>query len=123
VDERHKPIVLRYVLLVDDTTGRLNTLVWALERQSDGKYSSPLGAIQWLPPNLTDDCILHVDGREFSLGQPTEKAFAMTMAPKGKKEIKVSDDLKSLVSQRRFTTTKAAELESKLRQALQNEEK
>jgi hypothetical protein len=119
LDGKHKPIVLRYAILVEERTGRLNALVWPLARAEDGKYSGPIGAIQWLPPNLTGDCVLHVDGREFSLGQPTEKAFAMTAPPKGRKEIKVGDDLKSLIARPRFSATTAAELESKLRQVLQ----
>jgi hypothetical protein len=119
VEDKHKPIVLRYVVLVEERTGRLNTLVWALGREADGKYSDPIGAIQWLPPNLTGDCILHVDGNEFSLGQPTEKAFAITAPPKGQKEIKVSDDLKPLLARPRFSSATAAELETKLRELLQ----
>lgn len=120
VEGKHKPVALRYAVLVEERTGRLNTLVWALGREEDGKYSGPLGAIQWLPPNLTGDCMLHVDGSEFSLGQPTEKAFAMTSPPRGQKEIKVGDDLRSLVNRPRFSSATAGELEGKLRQALQH---
>jgi hypothetical protein len=116
VENKHKPVVLRYALLVDERRGRLNALVWALGRE-DGKYSGPLGSIQWLPPDLTGDCILHVDGNEFSLGQPTEKAFAATSPPKGDKEIAVGTELKPLAARPRFSTAAAAELESKLRQA------
>lgn len=118
VDGKHKPIVLRYAVLIDAQSGRLNTLVWALSREA-GRYDGPLGAIQWLPANLTSDSLLHVDGDEFSLGQPTERAFAITTPPKGEKEIAVSDDLKALAARARFSTEAAAELESKLRQALQ----
>ncbi|MGH7225356.1 MAG: hypothetical protein ACRELF_19210 [Gemmataceae bacterium] len=119
VDGKHKSIVLRYAVLVEERSGRLDTLVWALSREDGGKYSGPIGAIEWLAPNLTDDCVLHVDGNEFSLGQPTEKAFAITELPKGRKEIKVGDDLKPLVARPRFSTATAAELETKLREALQ----
>ena len=119
VDGKHDPIVLRYAILVEEQSGRLHTLVWALGRADGGKYSGPLGALECLAPNLTGDCVLHVDGNEFSLGQPTEKAFAITAPPKGQKEIKVGDDLKPLVSRSRFSTTTAAELETKLREALQ----
>jgi hypothetical protein len=118
VDDKHKPIVLRYAVLVEERSGRLNTLVWALRHEEDGKYGEPIGAIEWLAPNLTGDCVLHVDGNEFSLGQPTEKAFAITAPPKGQKEIKVGDDLKRLLSRPRFSTATAAELETKLREAL-----
>lgn len=118
VDGKHKPVVLRYALLVQKRTGRLNALVWVLGRKADGKYSGPIGAIQCLPANLTGDCVLHVDGNEFSLGQPTEKAFAITGPPNGKKEIKIDDYLKPLAARPRFTTATAAELESELRQAI-----
>lgn len=118
VEGKHKPIVLRYAVLIEEATGRLHTLVWALIRE-DGKYSGPIGAIQCLPPNVTSDSVLHVDGDEFSLGQPTEKAFALTAPPKGEKEIAVSDALKPLASRARFLTATAAELESKLRDAIQ----
>lgn len=118
VEGKHKPIVLRYALLVELQSGHLNALVWALARAEDGKYSRLVGAIQWLAPNLTGDCVLHVDGSEFSLGQPTERAFAITAPPKGQKEIKVGDDLKPLLARPRFSTTTAAELETKLREEL-----
>jgi hypothetical protein len=118
LEGKHKPVVLRYAVLVEEKTGRLNTLVWVLARAEGGKYSGPVGAIQWLPPNLTGDCLLHVDGGEFSLGQPTEKAFAMTAPPKGQQEIRVGEDLKPLTARPRFSATTAAELESKLREAL-----
>lgn len=118
-EEEHKPIALRYVLLLDASSGRLDTLVWVLDREERGTYSGPVGAIQWLPPNLTGDCVLHVDAREFSLGQPTEKAFAMTGPPKGEKEIAFPADLKPLSVRKRFTASMAAELETKLRQAIQ----
>jgi hypothetical protein len=117
-DEQHKPIALRYAVLVDESSGRLDTLVWVLDRDERGGYSGTTGAMQWLPQNLTGDCILHVDAREFSLGQPTEKAFAMTGPPKGKKEIAIGDDWKPLSVRSRFTATMAAELEKKLRQTL-----
>ncbi len=118
VDDKHKPIVLRYGILVEERTGRLDTLVWAVGRDADGKYGDSIGPIQWLPANLTGDCILHVDGNEFSLGQPTEQAFAITSVPKGQKDITIGDDLKPLAARPRFSSATAAELESKLRRAM-----
>jgi hypothetical protein len=116
--QRHRPIVLRYAVLVEGRTGRLETLLWVLDREERGTFSGPTDPIRWLPHNLLGDCILHVDAGEFSLGQPTEKAFAMTDAPKGQKEIAADDDLKPLLARRRFSTALAADLEAKLRQAL-----
>ncbi len=117
VDSKHKPIVLRYAVLVEERTGHLDTLVWPVSRDADGKYGESLGAIQWLPANLIGDCVLHIDGNEFSLGQPTERAFAIIAPPKGQKDIQIGDDLKPLAARPRFSVATAAELESKLRQA------
>ena len=116
--ERHRPIVLRYAVLIDSGTGRLETLLWVLDREERGTFRGPTEPIQWLPHNLVGDSILHVDAGEFSLGQPTEKAFAMTNAPRGEKEITPGDDLKPLLARRRFSTALAADLEIKLREAL-----
>ncbi len=118
VEGKHKSVILRYALLLDERAGTLKPLVWALERDGD-KYSGPVGPIQCLPPNLTGECVLHVDGNEFSLGQPTEKAFAAIAPPKGDKEIEAGDDLKPLASRPRFSTAAAEELESTLRKAIQ----
>lgn len=118
VDGKHKPIVLRYAILVDERTGCLNTLVWPLGREADGGYSGPLGPLQWLPPNLTDDCVLHVDGGAFRFGQPTERAFAILAPPHGKKEILIEDKWKSLASRPRFSSAAAAELGANLRAAI-----
>jgi hypothetical protein len=117
-DKRHKPVVLRYAVLVEERTGRLDTLVWVLDRAEGDKYAGPVGAIRLLSPNQLEDCVLHIDAREFSLGQPTEQAFAMIEAPKGRKEIAVGADLKPLAVLPRFSTEVAAQLEGKLREAL-----
>ncbi len=100
------------------TTPVKTCFAMAVGHDADGKYGDSIGPIQWLPANLTGDCILHVDGDEFSLGQPTERAFAITSPPKGQKEITISDDLKPLAARPRFSPATAAELESKLRQAI-----
>jgi hypothetical protein len=118
VDRKHKSIVLRYAVLVEERSGRLHTLVWAIGCEDDGKYGEAIGVMQCLPANLTGDCVLHIDGNEFSLGQPTERAFAITAPPKGQKEIQISDNLKPLAARPRFSSATAAELESKLREII-----
>jgi hypothetical protein len=80
----HRKVILRYVFLVDQRTGRLDTLVWRIDLDGRGSYEGAVGAIQWLPPQLMMDAVLHIDVREFHLGVPSERAFAVTKLPQGK---------------------------------------
>ncbi|MCS6849616.1 MAG: hypothetical protein NZ700_00425 [Gemmataceae bacterium] len=114
---RHVPVTLRYALVLDPTNGRLDTLLWQLEGQGRGGWaiSSPL---EWLPPNKIEDCVLHVDGNEFTLGAPSEMAFAMVAMPKGHKQLPWTEPLQAVAATSRFAAESARSLEAQLREAL-----
>lgn len=112
VQGKHRPVVLRYALLVDAHTGKLETLVWLRDPQTQ--------TIEWLPPNKNEDCILHVDGNEFVLGQPTENAFAMISLPKGQKQLAMPEEIRNIQCLPRLTAAQAHVLEFKLRELLVN---
>lgn len=125
IDQQHADIVLRYVLLVDGRTGRLDTLVWALpaEQSSTESKAAPLSNVEWLPPSMLEECVLHVDKREFVLGIPSERAFAIVCPPQGERRWELIDllperELRAAACQRRFTPETAAALERALREAL-----
>lgn len=42
-DGKHNPVVLRYAVLVDERSGRLNMLLWVLDRTERGEYGGPAG--------------------------------------------------------------------------------
>jgi hypothetical protein len=65
-----------------------------------------------------EDCVLHVDAGEFSLGVPSESAFALDRIPQGQKRLAVAEDLKPLAGRMRLTEDMAGQLETKLRAAL-----
>jgi hypothetical protein len=115
---RHRPVILRYALLVDAQTGRLDTLLWLIDRDNRGGYVGPSSPMQWLPPNKIQDCEMHVDAGEFTLGVAAEDAFAIMHIPRGVKEIPFSDDLKGLAAQPRLSAGMATAMEGKLREAL-----
>jgi hypothetical protein len=117
-DGKHRPVVLRYAVLVDAASGRLDTLLWVIDRDERGGYVGVSGAMEWLPPNKMEDCVLHVDASEFSLGVPSENAFALDRIPQGQKQLAVTDDLKLLAARMRLTEDMAGQLETKLRAAL-----
>ena len=99
---RHRQVVLRYALLVDPATGRLETFLWLIDQDESGNYAAaPAGEIEWLPPSKLEDCILNVDAREFNaLGMPTETAFAITNIPQGKKKLAFPETLKATAASR-----------------------
>jgi hypothetical protein len=117
-DGRHRPVMLRYALLVEAATGNLETLLWLIDLDAKGGYLGASGPIEWLPPNKHEDCVLHVDAKEFVLGTPTEKAFAMYRMPRGRKQLALPDDLKAAAGQAQLSAALAQELEAKLREAL-----
>jgi hypothetical protein len=115
---RHRPVVLRYVLLVDPPTGRLDTLVWLIDRDGRGGYQGPSSAIQWLPPGKLEDCRLHVDGHEFVLGVATEKAFASSQIPQGQWQLDFPADIRVAAGQPFLSAASAQLMEYRLREAL-----
>jgi hypothetical protein len=117
-DGKHQPVVLRYAVLVDPATGKLETLLWAIDRDERGGYAGVAGPVEWLPPNKMEDCVLHVAAHEFSLLGPSENAFAMNRVPQGQKQLTLTAELKPLAGRMRLTEEMAQELETKLRAAL-----
>jgi hypothetical protein len=116
--DRHRPVVLRYAVLVDEKTGHLETLLWLLDRDDRDGYVGPVGPMEWLPPSKIEDCVLHVDRREFTLGNPTERAFAMSRLPRGQRQIAFPESIRGLAARPRLSAAMAADLEAGLRAAL-----
>jgi hypothetical protein len=117
-DGRHRPVVLRYAVLVDAATGGLETLLWVIERDERGGYKGTTGPAEWLPPNKLEDCVLHVDANEFSLGVPSENAFAMNRIPQGQKQVPLPDDVKAIAGRSRLSDDLAYRLETRLRELM-----
>jgi len=114
----HAAVVLRYVFLVDPPTGRLDTLVWRIDTDARGGYDGTVGLIEWLPPNKLVDATLQVDPNEFRLGLPSEKAFAVTSIPGGRRQLSIPDGLRPLAGAARPSGEEAGRLERALREML-----
>ena len=114
-DQKHRPVVLRYAVLVDPQDGRLETVLWSIGQNDKGEYEGMFGAGEWLPPNMVEKRILHVDSSEFCLGLVTEKALAMVRLYQGRKQVAFPEDVKRIAERARLTQESAADLEKKLR--------
>jgi hypothetical protein len=118
----HVPVVLRYVFLVDADTGRLDALVWRIDRDAGGRYQGVVGNIEWLPPNKMVDAVLQVDLNEFTLGVPSERAFAAVRVPQGQRQIAVPEPLQGIAGAPRLSPEAARQLDSGLRQLIRRAE-
>src|SRR5262249_36919598 len=112
---RHRPIVIRYALLVDANTGRLETLAWLLDRDDRGGYQGPSSPIELLPPNKISDAVLRVDTNEIILGVPSDNAFALVRLPEGQKQLAFPEDVKGVAAEANPSAVWAGWLEGKLR--------
>jgi len=112
-NNQHKQMVMRHVILVAPQTGQLTAFVWLLNRDSGDQYSLADNAIQMLPPQMHEDRVLSVDSRKFTLGIPSNDAFALARLPQGT-GVKYSKGLTTLAVLRRFTPETALNLEEEL---------
>jgi hypothetical protein len=117
---KHRPVVLRYAILVDPRTGQLTTLMWAIAQDDRGTYQGVISDCEWLPPNQVEVRLLHVDASEFSFGLITENAMAIMQLCKGQAQVDFSPELKRLAGAARFRLEAPRDLEERLREALRD---
>ena len=88
-DGQHQDFVMRHLVWIDSNNGNLLTLIWLLKPLVVGKSgASSLQLVASVPISLWDgdqleDRAIHVDGREFTLGIPSKRAFALEKMPTG----------------------------------------
>lgn len=109
---KHESVVFRYAVLVNPKSGRLETVVWEIDLDRNRYVASELTP-QWLPPNKFDDVNLAVDLNEFTLGIPSEIAFATPQLPQGR-DLKFSDGFRELAAVQQMTAEHAKAIEAGL---------
>ncbi len=116
--DEHRDVILRYALLVGPWSGRLDTLVWLIDREEE---KDPLPEpIEWLPPNKREDAPLHVDGREFLGPIPKPRAYAAERLPRGKRQLPVPSKARALLAQERFDADDARKIDQTLRELMRS---
>lgn len=112
--------VLRYGVVIEPTTGRLETLAWLVNTGEVGDYRQLSGNMQLLPSDMHIDCRLYVDASEYFLGIPGKHAFACLKIPQGRAQIAVSDErYASLLAKQRWTEKEAIAVETLLQKAVE----
>jgi len=90
-DGKHQDFDMRHLVWIDSRTGRLFTLIWLLQSQStrEGDQIGPAQVVAteplcWWDGSQMEDRAIHVDQREFTLGIPGKRAFALEKMPSGR---------------------------------------
>lgn len=110
----HRDVILRYALLVDARTGRLDSLVYLIDRKDE--VDPTPGPIEWLAPNLRERPPLHIDGEEFLGPIPTPRAYAAERLPTGERQIPIPQKDKALLRREHFDTEEAGQIDQVLRE-------
>ena len=118
LDEKHTEAVIRYALLVDRRSGRLNTIAWAIKKDNQSNLATMIGPAQWLPGDYVEDCLLHVDHGGYILGIPTSAAFARCQIPQGRRTLEFPPELAALATATEWDQEAARTLEKQLRKLL-----
>jgi hypothetical protein len=114
----HGPVILRYAFLVDPDSGRLDTCVWRIDLDQSGRYLGAVGPIEWLPPNKQVDCVMQADRSEFTLGVPSEQAFAILRIPDGQHQFAIPEGVRAAAAAPRLSAEAARGLDGGLRRLL-----
>ncbi len=109
----HRDVILRYAFLVDPRTGRLETLVYLIDRKDGSKAT--LGPIEVLAPNHIERAPLHIDGREFIGPIPTPRAYAAERLPTGERHLAIPEKHQALLGLERFDPEQARQIDRVLR--------
>lgn len=106
--DRNERMVVRFFIWTSAADGQLGTTVWLLAKNGNG-YRLAEDSFNFLPPEMVEERILHVDGSQFTLGIPSATAFAMTSIPQGR-SFKFTDRLRRVAAVETFTAQTFNEL-------------
>jgi len=117
-DRKHQAVTLRYIVLVDENTGKLETLVWRVDRDAKGNNTEANGKIEWLPANKQEDCEMQVDTNEISFGIVKENAFAIKHIPQGQKQFDIPAAVKKEAAAGKLSSDEARALDKAMRELI-----
>ena len=83
VDSKHEKQILRYFVWASPASGKLGALVWRLSDTKSGQYAIESKEMQLLPPNYTEDRVIHVSKGPLLSKIPTANRFALVSLPRG----------------------------------------
>ncbi len=80
---KHRDYKIRHLVWIDPKTGQGATVVWLLGKDEQDQLRPANEPLKLIATGTTEDRKIHVDGSEFFLGIPSERAFALEDLPPG----------------------------------------
>jgi hypothetical protein len=112
---KHRLVRYRYALLTDGPGGPLDVVCWLLP--PGGGLDDPPAAV-WLRPDTIDEAELVIDPAEFTVGVPSEAAFAVDRLPPGRPLGELPPGLREVAALSKFRPEDARALEDGVRRML-----
>jgi hypothetical protein len=117
-DGQHKDFTTRHLIWVDSKTGKLAVVIWLLTpADKNGGVQLAERTLRVVAPGTKEDRKIHVDGRSFFLGIPSERAFALEDLPPGT-DIVWTAEAKSLATLMTYDSSELNQFATALNQML-----
>ncbi|MCA9186036.1 MAG: hypothetical protein R3E01_30255 [Pirellulaceae bacterium] len=113
----NRPMILRYTIIVDSASGRLDTFVWMIDQDSNGRYLGTESPAHLLENDKILQCALHVDANEYTFNIPSKNAFAICKMPQGEHQFQIPPQLAVVAAKKVLSEDEANTLANSLRQA------
>ena len=115
---KHRDYTARHLVWIDPLTGRGATAVWLLGKDDKDQLRPVNEPLKLVAPGTREDRVIHVDGNEFTLGIPSQRAFALESLPPGR-AIDWTAGLAKVAALPNYTAQTLGDLSSALNQAIQ----
>jgi len=83
--DEHEDLVVRHLVRIDPQSGHCTTCAWLVAITDDGNSTPVDEPLRLIDGGTREDRSIHVDGRRFTFGLPTKRAFAVVDLPPGQR--------------------------------------
>ena len=83
--EEHEDLIVRHLVRIDPQSGVCSTCAWLVATTDDGSLVPVEEPLRIIDGGTREERPIHVDGRRFTFGLPTKRAFAVEDLPPGQR--------------------------------------
>ena len=84
-DDEHEEFIVRHLVRIDPESGTCSTCAWLVKIENDGTRKPVDEPLRMIDGGTREERPIHVDGRRFTFGLPTKRAFAVEDLPPGRR--------------------------------------